>query len=309
MANEVGAFTVVALQPGTYRLRIEHPGFKAYERREIVVSANERVALGDLMMQLGEVSETVSVTGEAAHVQTDSSEHSARLTTNQLTNLTARGREVVSMLRTIPGVQYQADQDSTGGAYGTGTPNIAGSFAGTNILAVDGVVSNDQGSTNVFSSVTTLDAIGEVKVLLNSYHARLRHPVDVGQRDASQPGRGTRRLHAQSLFRIGRTALIPTRKPRRCHFGAESDHGELCCRGPTSGCLFPELVLQRPAASRTAPRMFRSASSTTPAYCGDPVSVSPTIFSATARLRFAAVRPFSTIHASASEAPSLTTRP
>ncbi len=75
------------------------------------------------------------------------------------------------MLRTIPGVQYQADQDSTGGSYGTGTPNIAGSFSGTNILAVDGVVSNDQGTPNVFSSVTTLDAIGEVKVLLNSYQA------------------------------------------------------------------------------------------------------------------------------------------
>ena len=117
------------------------------------------------------MTETVSVTAEAAQVQTDSSEHSAVLTSTQLTNLTARGREVVSMLRTIPGVQYQADQDSTGGSYGTGTPNIAGSFSGTNILAVDGVVSNDHGSANVFSSVTTLDAIGEVKVLLNSYQA------------------------------------------------------------------------------------------------------------------------------------------
>jgi len=170
-ANEVGAFNLVALQPGTYNLRIEHPGFKAYERRSLLVGANERVALGDIAMSIGEVTETVSVVAEAAKVQTDSSEHSAELTTTQLTNLTSRGREVVSMLRTIPGVQYQADQDSTGGSYGTGTPNIAGSFSGTNILAVDGVVSNDQGTPNIFSSVTTLDAIGEVKVLLNSYQA------------------------------------------------------------------------------------------------------------------------------------------
>ena len=39
------------------------------------------------------------------------------------------------------------------------------------MLAVDGVVSNDHGTPNLFSSVTTLDAIGEVKVLLNSYQA------------------------------------------------------------------------------------------------------------------------------------------
>jgi hypothetical protein len=169
ISNEAGVFGLLAVQPDTYNLRIEQKGFKVQERRGLVVAANDRVSLGDITLQIGEVNETVSVTADAAQVQTDSSEHSAVLTSNQLTNLTARGREVVSMLRTIPGVQYQADQDSTGGSYGTGTPNIAGSFSGTNILAVDGVVSNDQGTPNVFSSVTTLDAIGEVKVLLNSY--------------------------------------------------------------------------------------------------------------------------------------------
>lgn len=169
--NEAGTFNMIAVQPDTYNLRIEQRGFKVHERRGVSIAANEKVALGDIALQIGEVTETISVVGEAAQVQTDSSEHSAVLTSTQLTNLTSRGREVVSMLRTIPGVQYQADQDSTGGSYGTGTPNIAGSFSGTNILAVDGVVSNDQGTPNIFSSVTTLDAIGEVKVLLNSYQA------------------------------------------------------------------------------------------------------------------------------------------
>ena len=40
-----------------------------------------------------------------------------------------------------------------------------------NILAVDGIVSNDMGTPSVFSSATQLDAIGEVKVILNSYQA------------------------------------------------------------------------------------------------------------------------------------------
>src|ERR1041384_6276779 len=171
VTNEAGAFTINAVRTGTYNLRIEQKGFKVYESRGLVVGANERLALGDIVLQIGEVTETVSVIAEAAHVQTDSSEHAAVLTTNQVANLTARGRDVVSMLRTIPGVQYQSDQDSVGGSYGTGTPNIGGSMSGTNILAVDGVVSNDMGTPGVFSSVTTLDAIGEVKVLLNSYQA------------------------------------------------------------------------------------------------------------------------------------------
>ncbi len=171
LANELGTFTIIAVQPDTYTLRIEQPGFKAYTKSGLTVSANERVAVGDVILQVGDVTETISVSAEAAHVQTDSSEHSAELTTTQLQNLTARGRDVVSMLRTIPGVQYQSDQDSVGGSYGTSTPNIGGASANANILAVDGVVSNDQGTPSVFSSVTTLDAIGEVKVLLNSYQA------------------------------------------------------------------------------------------------------------------------------------------
>ncbi len=122
VAGEGGAFNLTAVQPDTYTMRVEQRGFKAYERRGVVVSANERVSIGDIVLQIGEVTETVSVVAQAAQVQTDSSEHSAVLTSNQLISLTARGREVVSMLRTIPGVQYQADQDSTGGSYGTGTP-------------------------------------------------------------------------------------------------------------------------------------------------------------------------------------------
>src|SRR6266700_3162809 len=171
VANEVGVFSLNAVQPDTYTLRVQHGGFKAYERKDLVASANERLSTGDVTLQIGDVSETVTVSAETAQVQTDSSEHSAILTTSQLENLTARGRDVVSMLRTIPGVQYQADQESVGGSYGTSTPSIGGTSSNVNILAVDGVVSNDQGTPSVFSSVTTLDAIGEVKVILNSYQA------------------------------------------------------------------------------------------------------------------------------------------
>ena len=169
--NTAGAFSFNAVPPDAYTLKVEHAGFKAYEKTALVVAANERIALGQITLTIGAVSETVSVSSEAAHVETDSSEQSADLTTDQVGNLTARGRDVVSLLRTIPGVSYQADQDTVGGQYGTGSPSIRGASSNQNIIAVDGVVSNDMGSPNVFSSVTTMDAIGEVKVILNGYRA------------------------------------------------------------------------------------------------------------------------------------------
>jgi len=169
--NGLGDFTFTAVSPDRYSLKVEHPGFKAAERTGIVVAANEHVAVGQIALQVGAVSDTVTVSAKAAQVETDSAELSDEVTTGQLGNLTARGREVVSLLRTIPGVTYQADADSAGGTYGTSSPSIRGASANMNIISVDGVVSNDQGSPSVFSSVTTMDAIGEVKVILNSYQA------------------------------------------------------------------------------------------------------------------------------------------
>ena len=55
VTNETGAFSVVAVQPDTYRLRIEARGFKVYNRNQLVVTANERVATGDIMLQVGDV--------------------------------------------------------------------------------------------------------------------------------------------------------------------------------------------------------------------------------------------------------------
>jgi hypothetical protein len=170
-SGEAGTFTFQAVVPGSYTVKAAHAGFKTFERGGVVVTANEHVSMGDMRLQVGAVTETVMVSATAARVETDSSESSADITTDQVGNLTARGREVVSLLRTIPGVSYQADQDSAGGTYGTSTSSIRGANAGMNILSVDGVVSNDQGTPSVFSSVTTMDAIGEVKVILNAYQA------------------------------------------------------------------------------------------------------------------------------------------
>ena len=170
VANETGVLNIIAVRPDTYTLRVEHPGFKASTRSGLTVSANERLAL-DITLQVGDVTETISVSAEAAQVQTDSSEHSAVLTTTQITNLTARGREVVSMLRTIAGCPISGRSGFAGREIrhrhaehrrAIATPTSSPSMA---------LSATTMGTPSVFSSVTTLDAIGEVKVLLNSYQA------------------------------------------------------------------------------------------------------------------------------------------
>ena len=79
-----GRFNFAALQPGTYDLKVERQGFQTLEQRGVILSANENLALGELKLQPGQVSETVSVMSEGAVIERESSDLTARLTSDQI---------------------------------------------------------------------------------------------------------------------------------------------------------------------------------------------------------------------------------
>ncbi|OLB61956.1 MAG: hypothetical protein AUI11_07450 [Acidobacteria bacterium 13_2_20CM_2_66_4] len=169
--SDVGAFVFPAVQPGVYTVRIELSGFSPFERKNTVVPANEQLSIGAVQLNVGNLSETVTLTAQGTIVQTASSDRSALITSNQLEMVADRGRDVVSLLRILPGVAYSTPTDAPGGNFGTTTPNINGNRATWNTMTVDGVVGNDMGSPQVFSSSINFDAIGEVQVELNNYRA------------------------------------------------------------------------------------------------------------------------------------------
>ena len=68
-SDSEGRFNFAALQPGAYALKVERAGFQTLEQRGVILSANENLALGDLKLQPGQVSETVSVMSEGAIVE------------------------------------------------------------------------------------------------------------------------------------------------------------------------------------------------------------------------------------------------
>src|SRR5690606_28246257 len=62
LTSDTGYYTFEALQPGTYAISAEMPGFKSYRQEGVTVSVGERVRV-DVTLQVGEVTETVTVTG------------------------------------------------------------------------------------------------------------------------------------------------------------------------------------------------------------------------------------------------------
>jgi outer membrane receptor protein involved in Fe transport len=169
--SESGDFRFTGVLPGTYTIKVEQRGFSALQRQGNVLTANERLSVGDLSMKVGELSETVTTVAEGTQVQTESVEHSALVTSKQLELISQRGRDVTSLLKILPGVTYGGESETAGSGFGSGVPNVQGGRNTWSTLNVDGVRGNDLGSPSTFSSTVNFDAIGEIKVLLNGYQA------------------------------------------------------------------------------------------------------------------------------------------
>src|SRR5712692_4605456 len=67
--NETGAFVFPSLQPATYTLRVELSGFTPFERKNTVVPPNEPVSVGTIQLNVGGVTEAVTLTAQGSMVQ------------------------------------------------------------------------------------------------------------------------------------------------------------------------------------------------------------------------------------------------
>jgi hypothetical protein len=170
-ASDSGVFTFPAVQPDTYSIRVEERGFRAYQRTGTVLSPNERLVLGNLELTIGAVAETVNVSGQGSAVETASAEHAGLVTATQMDRLMVRGRDPLSMLQLVGGVSYTAPSNAVGGMWGSNTPNIEGTRSGINTALVDGVMGSDFGGPAVMASTVNMEAVAEVKLMLNNYPA------------------------------------------------------------------------------------------------------------------------------------------
>jgi type 1 fimbria pilin len=203
-----GTFTFQAVAPGSYTVKIELTGFRSHEQKKNIVNASGQLDLGTLKLDIGTITEVVSVVSEGATIETKNSDYSGLLTSTQISQIQSRGRDVVNLLRLLPGVHYEADIEAMGDSFGSQIPNIGGMRKHWNQVTVDGLNGNELSGTNRMNSSINLDAIAEVKVLLNTYKAEFgpalaRHQLFVGHLGEPAQERG-RPSHAGRLAALGR---------------------------------------------------------------------------------------------------------
>ena len=169
--ESTGAFVFTGLVPGAYSLRVTHPGFKAFGQNGIVIAAQERVDLHEIRLEVGEVTSSVEVQADAIHVATDSSDRSMDMNLKQILDDPTRGRNPVSLIMMLPGVQSLAQSYDYRGWNGGGIPGVNGGQQGQIILNMDGAASQDSGNLNTGYINPSVDSISEVKLLISNYTA------------------------------------------------------------------------------------------------------------------------------------------
>src|SRR5215831_9357957 len=138
-SNHTGHYSVASLAAGTYRMKVEAPGFRTLLVNAIV--ATGAVTTVDLRLQLGEQKETISVNTVAPQIEVERHSVDQVVTRQQIQNLPLNGRSFLQLAFLAPGVQissnYQGDYNRAMDV------SVLGNNPDFTRIAVDGARIND----------------------------------------------------------------------------------------------------------------------------------------------------------------------
>ena len=175
--SAAGTYIFTSLQPGRYRLNAEIQGFRKVERTGVELQVNQRAAI-DLELEVGLISETVTIAGTAPLLETQSSVLGTVIEEKQVQDLPLSGRNFVQLATLSPGVSGAGS--GMRGTIMSGTrPDdlrpgtelfVNGNRENSNNYLYDGIDNNTR-LTLVTVLRPNVEAIKEFKVQTNLYSA------------------------------------------------------------------------------------------------------------------------------------------
>ena len=172
VTNNEGFYSAPSLPFGRYSVSTAPQGFKKTISIGLELHVNENLVV-NLTLEIGSVSETVTVPNETAPVETRSGEVSSLVSEKQVTELPLNGRNYAALLLVVPGVSPTNDNFTT---RGTGLDSFVGASvngngSNQNLWTVDGVNNMDVGSNHTLLVYPSIDSIQEFRVERNSFSA------------------------------------------------------------------------------------------------------------------------------------------
>jgi hypothetical protein len=216
-----GDYVAADLTPGTYKIHVQAKGFKSAERPAVTIEVATDIR-ADFALQPGNVSETVTVSGDIPLLNTTSSTLGGTLSNQEINDLPLNGRNYENLLQLRPGVMRYP-----GGGFSTTSTD--GLRAEDNAYFVEGLfnsepfsgqgIINGAGIAGDSATILPIDAIQEFNVQENpaaEYGWKPGAVVNVGLKS------GTNKIHG-SAFAFGRDGVMDARNYFNASPAAKTD--------------------------------------------------------------------------------------
>src|SRR2546425_1043263 len=220
-STSTGNYTIPSLRVGTYELSVEQSGFKKYLQGGILLEVGQTVRV-DAQMQLGQATELVEVTAQAAQLQTSTADRGAVVTSRDIEELPLVGqgeqRNPAYFIVLAPGVTGRGV--SYGGSPRMLNTTVNGSQSASNEFQLDGALTGSAAEwAGDFRNVPfPQDAVGEFKVIT------LNPPAEFGRTGQGITSftlkSGTNQLHGTAYELIRN--CTPTTPGKESHFCLDS---------------------------------------------------------------------------------------
>jgi hypothetical protein len=163
-ANSEGYFTVPALPPGTYSITSRAGGFKPVTSRGIAINEGQ-VLRFDIRMEVGQVSETIEVSGGAPLLEAATSALSTVISNQRITDMPLNGRNPIGLSSLVPGVRTMGLFGTTAvTAFDGSRMSISGAPPSSNSFMVDGIAAENVTSGGI-QLVLSADATEEFRII------------------------------------------------------------------------------------------------------------------------------------------------
>jgi hypothetical protein len=175
VSESTGAYTLSFLAPGTYTIRVEAPGFKQFTRTGLTLSAGEHPVI-DITMQVGDISQSVTVAAESPILIASSASIGQTVTTQEVEDLPVNGRTPVELATLAMGVVNTIQPgpvrpfDNPGGNF-----QMGGAPTGSNELLLDGAPDAGPSTNGTLAYSPPQDAVSEVRVNVFDTDAAFGH--------------------------------------------------------------------------------------------------------------------------------------
>ena len=167
ISSPAGTYFVSQIVPGRYRITAKLEGFKALDRRGIILEVGRTTTL-DLTMEVGGLAETLTVTGEAPLVDVSTAEIGGHISATELNDLPSANRNYMALAGSVPGVVFLPHAEFLNdGIQANGRPTEA------NNIVFDGASNTDdlRGSNVGGQTRAANESIQEVQILTSQFDA------------------------------------------------------------------------------------------------------------------------------------------